>query len=263
MKIEIQDLCFGYGSIPVLEGIDLTFDKPGLYCIIGPNGVGKSTLIKCMLKLLKPTSGHILIDGRDVDDISSKEMSKMMSFVPAGTTDVFSMTVLDTVLMGMHNGHHWKASAEDVRKAYSVMKLMGIEPLAMREFKELSAGQHQKVAIARGIAQDTETLILDEPTSNLDIRHQLYVTEMLKCIADRSGKTVIMISHDLNIASKYADQVIVLRPPGKIYTVGTPGEVITEQMLKDVYGISGEIVEFADRPHMMADAALPDANGRL
>lgn len=137
------------------------------------------------------------------------------------------------------------------------MELLGIDNLAERQFDELSAGQHQKVAIARRLVQETEILILDEPTSNLDVRHQLYVTELLRDIARKKSMIIIMICHDLNVAAKYANQVIVMERPGKIRCVGEPHEVFTEELMKEVYGIECRVIEDMGHPHIILRSALP------
>ena len=233
MKIKIEDMGFQYNEdAQVLHHIDLDLNEKGLICIIGPNGVGKSTLIKCINKLHKPTSGTVLIDGKSVNDYKLKDLAKVMGYVPASANDTFSMTVLDTILMGRHPHSKVKATREDLHIVYEVMKELNIMHLAMRNFDELSAGQHQKVAIARGLAQEPELLILDEPTSNLDIRHQIKVTELLYNLAHEGKMTVLMISHDLNVAARYADKIIVMSTPGVIYDVGHPNDVITEEMIE-------------------------------
>ncbi len=260
MNITVKDVDFSYDeSTPVLHNINLVLDKPGLTCIIGPNGVGKSTLIRCLNKLLKPTSGNVTIDSEDVSNMSFRDLSKIMGYVPAGNDDFFPMTVLETVMMGRHPHQKWSVSTEeDLRIVYDTLVLMSVQHLAMRNFGELSAGQHQRVAIARGLAQRPEIMILDEPTSNLDIRHQLIVTKNLKDLADKNNMIVIMISHDLNISSKYADRVIIMSTPGIIYKSGTPQEVITEETIRYVYGVDCKIEMINDRPHVILLDALSD-----
>ena len=259
MKIKIEDMGFQYNEdAQVLHHIDLDLNEKGLICIIGPNGVGKSTLIKCINKLHKPTSGTVLIDGKSVNDYKLKDLAKVMGYVPASANDTFSMTVLDTILMGRHPHSKVKATREDLHIVYEVMKELNIMHLAMRNFDELSAGQHQKVAIARGLAQEPELLILDEPTSNLDIRHQIKVTELLYDLAHEGKMTVLMISHDLNVAARYADKIIVMSTPGVIYDVGHPNDVITEEMIRYVYGMNCEVVYSHDRPHIILDTAISD-----
>lgn len=249
MEIEFKDVTFGYhGGRNVLEDINLKIEGPGLVCIIGPNGVGKSTLVKMINKLLKPVQGEVLIDGRSTEEMTHKEIADFVGFVPAGTMDVFSMTVIDTVLIGRHNKSKWKTTQEDLEVVYRVLDMLDLKDLSMRGFNELSAGQHQRVALARGLAMETPAIILDEPTSNLDVKHQVYVTELLRAIAIQQNKLIIMICHDLNIAARYAHHIIVMAPPGVVDRVGTPEEVITEDVIRRIYGIDCEIVTVEDSP---------------
>jgi len=257
MRVELNNISFGYDrNHAVLNNVSMVLDEPGLVCIVGPNGVGKSTLIKCINKLVTPTSGDVLLDGMNVKNMTLKEISKHVGYVPVVSNDCFSMSVVDTILVGRHNHQKWKTTDRDLELVHKVMKMMGIEDLAMRGFNELSAGQHQKVAISRGLVQEPRLLILDEPTSNLDVRHQIYVTELLRAIAIKMGITVLMISHDLNISAKYAHKVIVMSNPGAIYKVGTPEEVITEEVIKHVYGVNCKVVMDESRPHVMLRSGL-------
>ena len=141
---------------------------------------------------------------------------------------------------------------------YGILKSLNITHLAMRNYNELSAGQHQKVSIARGLAQEPRILILDEPTANLDIRHQVKVIELLHDMAHEKGMTVIMISHDLNVAARYADKIIVMSTPGVVYDVGEPHEVITKEMIRYVYGMNCTVVDNEGRPHIILGSALSD-----
>lgn len=259
MEVRIEDMSFGYGDMRVLHHIDLVIGRPGLVCIVGPNGVGKSTLVRCINKLETPDSGRITVDGIDLREIPSKELAKVMGYVPVASSDIFSMTVFDTVLMGRHPFQSFGRTTDLDRKiAKRSMKMMGVKHLALRGFDELSAGQHQKVAIARGLAQTPRMLILDEPTSNLDVRHQMQVTERLRDLAVSTGMTVLMISHDLNTSAKYADEMIVMALPGVIHSVGTPREVLTEATIRYVYGVDCEVVDDDGRPHVVLKRALPD-----
>ncbi len=257
LKLEIQDLDYSYrGGIDVLHGIDLELDGSGLTCIVGPNGVGKSTLIKCMNGLLKPTSGSIRIDGRDVSTFRRKELAMTVGYVPPKTTDLFSIPVMDAIMVGRHNLQGWKNTDADINRVVEILRLMDIEDLAMRPFNQLSSGQHQKVSIARGLAMETPILFLDEPTSNLDIKHQVYVTEMLRGLSHVMDKMIVMISHDLNIAAKYSDNMVVMREPGVIHSFGPPSEVMTEDMIRDVYGIDCTVEYHDGVPHVVLGFVL-------
>ena len=256
MRIDIENMDVGYGGKKILRGIDLHLEGPGLTCVIGPNGVGKSTMIKCMNKLLEPTSGTVKVNGRDVKEMTRKEIADIISYVPVQTDDVFAMPVFDTVLIGRANKTKWKTKAEDIVKVKTALEVLNLAELADRPFNELSAGQHQTVAIARGLVQETEILILDEPTSNLDIRHQIFVTSLMHEIAVQKNVMVIMISHNLNIASMFADSIILMENPGRIRQVGPTSEVITAKNIEEVYNVGCEIVEHQGRPVMLLDQIL-------
>lgn len=257
MHIELRDVSFAYrGGSTVLHGINLDLFEPGLVCIIGPNGVGKSTLVKCINRILKPTEGSVWLDGTDMSTMTQKEIAKKIGYVPAHAEDTFSMTVMETILIGRHNKQRWRTTSEDVVKVHRVLEALGMEDLADRRFKELSAGQTQNIAIARGLVQETEVLILDEPTSNLDIKHQMFVTGLLREIAARNNMMVIMISHNLDITAKYADKVILMAEPGVVHSIGTAEEVITKENLKEVYDVDCDIVVHESRPAILLNESL-------
>ncbi|MBO4569066.1 MAG: ABC transporter ATP-binding protein [Candidatus Methanomethylophilaceae archaeon] len=252
MRLSVEDLDFSYGNSKVLDGISFDLEGQGLTCIIGPNGVGKSTLVKCLDGINKPTGGRISIDGRDIASIPPRELAKLMAFVPVVSGDMFSMTVFDTVMMGRRPhqrlGNISSLDKEIVRRT---LNMMGIRDLSMRGSNELSAGQHQRMVIARGLAQTPRFLLLDEPTANLDARHQIQVTMTLRDLASRGGMSVVMISHDLNIASRFADRIVMMAPPGVVRAIGRPEEVITENSIRDVYGVDCSIVDVRGRPHVI------------
>ena len=250
-RIQIQELGFSYNKDKkILKGINIEFDKPELVSILGPNGVGKSTLIHCMNRILKPTEGTILFNGTDVKDYTLKQLATIQGYVPCAAVDTFPMSVVDSVLLGRHPRSNWKSTKADVAIAYEVLREIGIEDLALRPFNSLSSGQHQRVMLARGLAQQTPVLLLDEPTANLDVKHQLEVTRMLRDISRSKGILIIMICHDLNIAAKYSDRIIMLKD-GQVYATGTVQEVITEENVRDVYGVGCKIIDEKGRPHVI------------
>ena len=238
-----------------MKDIDLHMDESKLYCIIGPNGVGKSTLIKCMNGLLKPTSGTVAINGKDIKEYSTRELSECIGYVPASSGMSFPMSVIDSLLVALDSGHKWKLDDDDIELAYRSLRVMNMNDYALRGCNELSAGQMQKVSLCRGLVRKSGILILDEPTSNLDVRHQLFITNFLQLLAHKSGNWVIMISHDLNLASRFADEVVVMCEPGRIYAVGKPSEVITEKMISEVYSVESRIIDDDGRPHIILKSA--------
>lgn len=248
----MDDIDFAYsGEKLTLKNVTLDIRNPQLISIIGPNGVGKSTLIHCMNKILAPTRGTVFVDDIDVSQIKVKELAKKIGYVPYSANDTFPLTVIDTILMGRNPHSTWKTDLKDDMKIVKeVLEMMDIVPLAMRPFNELSAGQHQRVMLARGLAQEPEILLLDEPTANLDIKHQIDVIRLLKKLSIKKNIVVIMISHDLNLAAKYSDNIIMMADGG-VFAVGTPKDVITEDNIRSVYGVEAELVEHDGRPHMI------------
>ncbi len=256
MIIDINGLQFGYSSVPVLKDVTVKMEGPKFISILGPNGVGKSTLIHCINKILAPKGGTVMIDGREVSDITIKEMSKIAGYVPYSANDTFPLTVVDTVLMGRHPHSHRGSLDKDLDVVYSILDMLDIMDLAMRSFSELSAGQHQKVMLARGLAQEPQVLLLDEPTSNLDVRHQIDVAKMLRQLSRDKQILVIMICHDINIAAKYSDEIVLL-DGGIVYSVGTPQEVITAENLEKVFGVRSTVIDDDGFPHVILKDSIP------
>lgn len=254
MEIRIEGVNFSYkgswGEMPILKGITADIEGPQVVSILGPNGVGKSTLMHCLNKILSPTKGTVFFDRKDVSEFSLKEMAKHIGYVPYTSSDSFPLTVVDTVLLGRHPHAGWKTTDEDLEIVYDVLEKLDIQNLAMRYFNELSAGQHQKVMLARGLVQRPEVLLLDEPTSNLDIKHQLAITRTLRQLSRTDNLLVIMISHDLNIAARYSDNIILMSDGG-IYAVGKPLDVLTEANIEHVYGVKSRIVEEDGLPYII------------
>ena len=250
MELKIDGLGFSYPSRKVLENVTAEYEGPQMVAILGPNGVGKSTLIHCIDRILKPECGHVFIDGQDSYDYPMKIMAQKVGYVPYASADVFPLSVVDAVLLGRHPHSNWKSTREDVKVVFSMLKRLGIDDLADEKFNELRAGQHQKVMLARGLVQEPEILLLDEPTANLDVKHQLGVTKLLRDISHEDGVLVIMICHDLNIAAKYADSILMMKD-GTIYAAGTPEEVITEENVSAVYDVKCRIIDDEGRPHVI------------
>ena len=250
MPIDIENLVFGYNEKIILNDISLQIQDCKLTCVLGPNGVGKSTLMYCINKLQKLNSGKISFDGTDLAEVKMKDMAKLFSFVPHSEDDVFSMSVFDTVLMGRHPHSGFSMTQKDLDIAAENIRLLGVEELSMRRFDELSAGQHQRVMIARGLTQEPKVLMLDEPTANLDVKYQMLVMKMLRDITRLKNITVLVICHDLNVTSLFADDIILLSG-GKVYAQGTSEEVLTAENVEHVYGVKCEVTTVQGRPHIV------------
>lgn len=254
MQIDMDKLEYGYDpKYPVLKGIDLRLAE--FVCIMGPNGVGKSTLIHCINKILKPTGGSVLLDGRDVSEMKLKEVAEHLGYVPATSEDSFPLTVVDTVMVGLQNDFKFGTTKDDLARVYDVLRLMKIEHLAMRNFNELSAGQHQKVVLARGLVRTPPAVLLDEPTSNLDIKHQIEVVKVLSRLPRERGMLVVMISHDINITAKFADRIIMIHD-GVIFADGDPSDVLTKENIRTAYGVDADIIQVNGRPHVILNDSI-------
>lgn len=254
MKLKVKGLEFGYTSMPVLADVCLELAQSEMLGIVGPNGAGKSTLIRCINRILNPQSGRILMDENDIKKMDRIELAKKMGYIPQTASQIFPTTVFDAILLGRRPHIGWRSGEEDHEKVLDVLELLNIEDLAMRDIKELSGGQQQRVFIARALAQEPEVLLLDEPTSNLDIRHQLEVMEIIKDLVAKEGISAIMAIHDLNLASRYTDRVLIMKE-GKIFDAGSPSNVLTAENIRSVYGVEAEVISRVDsnggRPYIV------------
>lgn len=250
MKLSIQGVSFAYGSHPALQGVDLEVRPGQVLSIVGPNGSGKSTLLRCLAQILKPHSGKIMLDGKEAGSISSRELARKMGYVPQAAGDVFSFTVLETVLMGRRPHLDWRVGERDLELVTQIMKFMGLEEMAGRPLNELSGGQKQKVSIARALAQEPQVFLLDEPTNSLDIRHQLEVLGLVRKLARQEKRQVIMVLHDLNLAARFSDLLVILRE-GKVFAAGPPEKVLNEANISAVYGVKAVIKNSILGPYVL------------
>ncbi len=250
MRLNVNGVSFRYGSVDTLRDIELEARSGEVLAIIGANGAGKSTLIRCINKILKPYSGAIYLDGIELESFSSKERACMMGYVPQDAKDVFSFNVMETVMMGRKPHITWGVGKKDLEIVDLVLSRLGLVPFMERYLYELSGGERQKVLIARALAQEPAVLLLDEPTSNLDVRHQLEVMELIQDIALQQKKCVLMVVHDLNLASRFADKIVMLSG-GKVYAAGSPEEVLIPENIKAVYGVDSMIVNTELGPHVL------------
>ena len=250
MKIEVRGVRFSYSSVPVLKDVCLEVGEGEVVSLVGPNGSGKTTLLKCISRILKPKKGVILLNGDDLGKISSKELARLLGYVPQSSPSSFPLTVFETVLLGRRPHIRWKLGRRDKEVVLNTLRLLKLDNLALRMFGELSGGERQKVLIARALAQEPEVLLLDEPTSSLDLRHQLEVLQLITDIVREKGLAAIMAIHDLNLASMFSDKIIMLKE-GKIYAAGKGEDVLNPENIWQVYGVKVMISYEPGRPHII------------
>ena len=248
--LSINGLDFRYKNISVLEDVSIELKKGKVLSIVGPNGAGKTTLLKCILGIVKQDKGTILINGRNASLIKRLNLAKCISYVPQASPSRFPISVFDAVLMGRRPYIVWKPSKKDLEVVADVLRSMDLEDVALRDFDQLSGGQKQKVLLARAFAQDTDYLLLDEPTSNLDLKHQMEVMEMISGMVKRKGMAAMLAMHDLNLASRFSD-IIVMLNAGKIFCTGKPPQVMTVENIRLVYGVEATISESNGHPHIV------------
>jgi len=237
MALEIKDVDAYYGSVKVLESVDFRAAQGELLGILGPNGSGKTTLLRTIARILKPKTGAILLDGKHVQQMKDKEFSRKFAAVPQDTAINFEFSALDIVLMG-RNPHLRRLELEsekDIAIARRCMELTNCWHLAERPVTELSGGERQLVIIARALTQEPRVLLLDEPTSHLDINYQIEIMELLKHLTSHEGLIIIAVIHDLNLAAQYCDRLVLLRN-GTIIAIGSQYEVLTAENIKAAFG---------------------------
>jgi iron complex transport system ATP-binding protein len=258
VKITIKGLTFSYGSSKILDDLNIEVEDSEILSLVGPNGSGKTTLIKCIDRILKP-KGSILLDGKDIERMSQQEIARCIGYVPQSSSTPLATTVFDTVLMGRRPHISWRVSDFDLDKVAEVLELLHLDDLAMREFAQLSGGQKQKVLIARALAQEPAILLLDEPTSNLDMKHQLEVMEIISDLVREKKISAVMAIHDLNLAARFTDRLVMLKS-GQVYATGEPNALLSEANICKVYGIEAVVMNALGRPYIVP---LRSMNGGL
>lgn len=234
MILEADSLSFAYGATTVLDGVDITL-RSGVTAIIGPNAAGKSTLLKCLCGLLKPR-GQVCIDGRELRSLHSEKLARLVSYLPQEFSPRAVLSVFETVLLGRLHRLGWRVTADDTRPVERLLDEMGLTKLAGRYINELSGGQVQMVAIAQALAREPAVLLMDEPTSNLDLRRQFEVCTLIREVTASRGISTAIALHDLNMAARFADTVYVLQE-GNVRCSGEPRAILTEEMIAAVYQV--------------------------
>ncbi len=240
--IETKQLTLSYGDSIIIDELDLTIPKGEITVFIGGNGCGKSTLLRSIARLLKPKSGEIVLNGKEIAKMSSKDVAKQMAVLPQGPVAPEGLTVLQLVKQGRYPYQTWlkQWSSEDEEKVYQALEATGLLDLKERSVDSLSGGQRQRAWIAMTLAQDTDFILLDEPTTYLDMTHQIEILDLLFELNERENRTIVMVLHDLNLACRYAHNIVAVKDK-KIAAMGKPEDVVTRGLVKKVFEMDCEI----------------------
>lgn len=242
--LEVRNLTLGYGDKDVIHDLDLVIPPGRMTAIVGPNACGKSTLLRSMTRLLPPRSGQVLLDGDDIHHIPAKQLARRLGLLPQSPIAPEGITVGDLVGRGRHPHQRafarWSA-ADDAAVAAALETTQTLD-LVERAVDELSGGQRQRVWIAMALAQQTEVLLLDEPTTFLDVGHQVEVLDLLSDLNRSQGTTIVMVLHDLNLAARYADHLIALSD-GRLSASGSPSEILRPELVDELFGMSSTVIE--------------------
>lgn len=241
MSLRVEDLHFSYGQREVLKGISFSAEYGEFLSVLGPNGVGKSTLFRCLLGLLHSSSGSVNIDGRDISEMTAVQLARSMAYIPQSHNPVFNFSVLDMVLMGTTSqiSRFAVPGKEQIALAEAALERLSIGHLKDRGCGQISGGERQLVLIARAIAQQAKILVMDEPSANLDFGNKLRVMKTVKSLTE-DGYTIIQSTHDPDQAYLYSDRILALYD-GRILAWGTPQETVSDSLISTLYGVEVEV----------------------
>ncbi|MGW4352516.1 ABC transporter ATP-binding protein [Nocardia sp. NPDC004582] len=244
MTLAAESLTLGYGERIIVDGLSVDIEPGLITTVIGPNGCGKSTLLRALGRLLRPKAGRVLLDGKAIATMKTKDIARVIGMLPQTPVAPEGLTVADLVARGRHPHQSWlrQWSADDETEVLAALEQTGIADLAGRTLDELSGGQRQRAWISMALAQGTDILLLDEPTTYLDLTHALEVLDLVDRLHDDLGRTVVMVLHDLNLAIRYSDRLIVMRD-GRIRAQGAPADIIDAELLLEVFNLRAEVLE--------------------
>jgi len=251
---QAEHVTSGYDNKTILQDISVTIPSNQISIIIGANGCGKSTLLKTMARLIKPTSGQVTLDGKAIHKIQPKQLARVLGLLPQSPIVPEGITVADLVGRGRFPHHTFLKgwTKKDYEAVAEAMEIMNITEFADRHIDELSGGQRQRVWIAMALAQQTDILFLDEPTTYLDITYQVEILDMLTDLNKKYGTTIVMVLHDINLSARYADHIFALHK-GQLVAEGTPEEVITSSLIKEIFGLDCMVIQdpISDSPSVI------------
>lgn len=258
--LETNSLTLSYGDTVIIDDLYMKIPKGEITVFIGSNGCGKSTLLRSLARLLKPQSGSILIEAQKISELSTKEIAKQLAILPQGPVAPEGLTVLQLVKQGRYPYQKWyrQWSEEDEQIVHNALEATGMSALSDRLVDSLSGGQRQRAWVAMTLAQNTNIILLDEPTTYLDMTHQIEVLDLLFELNEKENRTIVMVLHDLNLACRYANNLIAIKDRS-VYVQGKPEEVITAKMVKDVFNLECEVTE---DPLFGTPLCIPHGKGR-
>ena len=253
--LSVSNLDFSYGSTEVLHDITFDIEENKIVSILGPNGVGKTTLLRCICNFHRPSHGNMTVDGTDITKLPLRELAKYIAYVPQ-ISRASKATVFDTILIGRRPFIEWSISRDDIKMVWDIIDELKMRPLALKYVDEISGGEYQKAQIARAIVQNPRVLIMDEPTNNLDIANQLITMHMICDLVKEKGVSTVMTMHDINLASHFSDKLMFMRN-GKMIAYGNK-DIIDESLVKKVYGIDVDVIEHEGTPFVIPNKEQSD-----
>jgi len=254
VRILVEGVVVYYGAFRALDGVTVEFQQGEVTAVLGPNGSGKTTLLRTISKILRPEEGAVYVGERDLRELKEGELAKLMGYMPQGVESRFPMRVWEVVALGRKPHVAWALTPRDVQVVEEAMKLAGVERLADRYLHELSGGERQKVMLARVLAQEPKVLLLDEPTSHLDLRYQIEVLKLVRLITKERGLVTIASLHDINLALRFADKAVLMKD-GLVYAIGKPEDVLTPENVVEVFNVKAALVK-NPRPFIVVEDAV-------
>ncbi len=250
MSLSVKNISFCYADKQVLKDISFDVKSGELLALVGPNGVGKTTLLKCINRIQQVKTGTISVNDKDIYKLKGRDLGQHFSYVPQNTNSNFPISVIDMIMIGRLPFINFSLTKKDKDKVFSILEELGLVPFAFKQINSLSGGERQRVYIARALAQQPKVILLDEPTSNLDMKHQLEILKIIKGIIVEKGISGVMTIHDLNLAAMFCDKVVMLKD-GSIHAYGRVEDVITPDSIRAVYGVQVEVKRQNNKHHVL------------